>query len=90
MIALTVAEGVRVCMSYQVYNVEDKVFVQKAGGSIGLKLSGRKKMIALTVAEGVRVCMSNQDYNVEDKVFVQKAGGPIKLELSGAVIRALL
>ena len=40
MVALAVAEGVRVCMSNHVYSIGDKLFVQKAGGPIGLELTG--------------------------------------------------
>ena len=34
MVALAVAEGVRVCMSHHVYRVGDKTFLQKSGGPI--------------------------------------------------------
>ena len=40
MIAIAVAEGIRVCMSQHVYRVGDKTFLQQSGGPIGLELTG--------------------------------------------------
>ena len=40
MLALVVAEGVRVCMESHVYCVGDRVFLQQSGGPIGLELTG--------------------------------------------------
>ena len=40
MIALVVAEGVRVCMESHVYCVGDRIFQQQSGGPIGLELTG--------------------------------------------------
>ena len=40
MLALAVAEGVRVCMSNHVYCIGDKLYRQARGGPIGLELTG--------------------------------------------------
>ena len=40
MVALAVAEGVKVCMSNHVYCVGDRIFLQQRGGPIGLELTG--------------------------------------------------
>ena len=40
MLALAVAEGVRVCMASHVYTIGDKLFLQLEGGPIGLELTG--------------------------------------------------
>ena len=40
MIALVVAEGVRICMENHVYCVGDRIFQQQSGGPIGLELTG--------------------------------------------------
>ena len=40
MIGIAVSEGVKVCMSNHTYCVGDKVYLQTAGGPIGLELTG--------------------------------------------------
>ena len=40
MIAIAIAEGIKVCMENHVYCVGDKIFLQKGGGPIGLELTG--------------------------------------------------
>ena len=40
MIALAIAEGVRVCMENHVYRLGDRIFLQLSGGPIGLELTG--------------------------------------------------
>ena len=40
MIALTVTEGIKACMSNHVYSVGDKQYMQLRGGPIGLELTG--------------------------------------------------
>ena len=40
MLALAVAEGVRICMANHVYALGDKLFLQLRGGPIGLELTG--------------------------------------------------
>ena len=40
MLAIAVAEGVKTCMENHVYCIGDRVFLQSAGGPIGLELTG--------------------------------------------------
>ena len=40
MIAITVTEGIKACMSNHVYSVGDKQYMQLRGGPIGLELTG--------------------------------------------------
>ena len=40
MVAMAVAEGIKVCLANHVYKIGDSTFLQKGGGPIGLELTG--------------------------------------------------
>ena len=67
MLGIAISRGVRTCMENHVYCMGDKIFLQKAGGPIGLELTGAVS----------RAFMARWDRLYLEKV--RKAGGDMKL-----------
>ena len=67
MLAIAIAEGVKVCLENHVYTLGDVIFLQSAGGPIGLELTGAVS----------RPFMARWDRLYLEKV--RKAGGEIML-----------